>query len=156
MSDNMTKSVLETATNHALGLMFNSNLSKVVLIKKSRPAWQAGRLNGVGGHVESGESSIETMVREFQEETGVVTYHTDWTQFAVLRSGEMLFSVDVFYARSYRTLSVKAMTDEEVFVEDVNLLKSSSVVESLTWLVPLAIAKLRNEMACPKTVVAEY
>ena len=37
----------------------------VVLIEKNRPAWQAGRLNGVGGHIEIGETPDEAISREF-------------------------------------------------------------------------------------------
>src|SRR5262245_46641476 len=54
----------------------------VLLLRKTRPAWQAGKLNGPGGHIEDGESDIDAMRREFLEEVGYKI--TDWTSFAVL------------------------------------------------------------------------
>ena len=38
----------------------------VVLTHKNRPAWQAGKLNGVGGKIELLESPVAAMVREFE------------------------------------------------------------------------------------------
>ena len=54
-----------------VGFMFSVLKSSVVLIKKERPKWQEGKLNGVGGKVEKGESPFDAMKREFLEETGL-------------------------------------------------------------------------------------
>lgn len=62
---------------------------RVLLIRKSHPQWQRGKLNAVGGHIEQAESPIQAMVREFREETSLVTEEEDWTRFCVLR-GESL------------------------------------------------------------------
>jgi hypothetical protein len=35
--------------DYVVGFLFRNNLSEVALIKKDRPAWQAGHLNGIGG-----------------------------------------------------------------------------------------------------------
>src|SRR6185295_19082363 len=50
----------------------------VVLFLKAKPEWQKGRFNGVGGKVESGETAVEAMVREFKEEVGHQTTTDDW------------------------------------------------------------------------------
>ena len=55
--------------SYVLGFCFSRDHSKVVLIAKNRPKWQAGRLNGIGGHVEDGEIPIVAMAREFREES---------------------------------------------------------------------------------------
>jgi 8-oxo-dGTP diphosphatase len=73
---------LEIKMNYVLGFCFNNELTMVVLIRKTHPDWQAGKLNGVGGLVELGESPIEAMIREFKEETGVITNREDWYNFA--------------------------------------------------------------------------
>ncbi|HSI37253.1 MAG TPA: NUDIX domain-containing protein, partial [Tepidisphaeraceae bacterium] len=44
---------------------------RVLLIRKNRPAWQAGKLNGVGGKIEPGETPRQAARREFEEETGL-------------------------------------------------------------------------------------
>lgn len=77
------------------GFCFDEERERVVLIEKSQPAWQAGRLNGVGGKVEPGESVSAAMTREFEEEAGVrLPAHAvgegaasapgTWTPFCVL------------------------------------------------------------------------
>ena len=35
--------------HYACGFLFSQDRTRVVLIRKRRPAWQAGKLNGVGG-----------------------------------------------------------------------------------------------------------
>ena len=44
---------------------------RVALVEKLRPEWQLGRLNGVGGKIESFEGWMEAARREFREEAGV-------------------------------------------------------------------------------------
>jgi 8-oxo-dGTP diphosphatase len=41
---------------YACGFLFSLDRTRVLLIRKRRPAWQAGRLNGVGGKIEPGET----------------------------------------------------------------------------------------------------
>src|SRR5271157_1502939 len=53
------------------GLMFDPTYSRVVVIRKTKPEWQAGLLNCVGGKIEPGEDIEMAMIREFREETGV-------------------------------------------------------------------------------------
>ena len=62
---------------YVLGLAFTEDGS-VVMVRKNRPVWQAGKLNFVGGKVEPNEMYSDTMVREFLEETGVETQKSDW------------------------------------------------------------------------------
>lgn len=42
----------------------------VLMLVKNRPEWQDGRLNFFGGKVEAGESAMDAMVREADEELG--------------------------------------------------------------------------------------
>ena len=69
---------------YVLGFAFFED--KVVLIRKERPAWQAGFLNGVGGHIEdSDKTPADAMAREFSEETSVMTSVGRWMSFAIMR-----------------------------------------------------------------------
>lgn len=67
-----------------VGFLFNPTLDVVTLIRKDRPKWQAGKLNGIGGRMNEDEDGIDAMIREFREETGVETTEEDWIQFANL------------------------------------------------------------------------
>lgn len=67
--------------NYVVGFLFSTNKKEVVLIKKNRPDWQKGLLNGIGGHIED-ETPLEAMKREFLEETGLKIEY--WKQFAYI------------------------------------------------------------------------
>ena len=56
---------------YVCGFFFSPDRGRVLLIRKRRPAWQVGRLNGVGGKIEPGESPAQAMCREFREEAGL-------------------------------------------------------------------------------------
>lgn len=72
-------------TDYCLGFAFDANLENVILIEKLKPDFQKGKLNGIGGKIEAGESAVDAMVREFKEETGVETTTCDWYKFCILR-----------------------------------------------------------------------
>lgn len=44
---------------------------EVLLVLKNKPAWQAGKLNLIGGKLDPGETPIQAAVRELREETGL-------------------------------------------------------------------------------------
>lgn len=69
---------LETQ-HYVLGYAFLIETEEVLLIKKTKPAWMVGKLNGVGGKVESEEHPLDSMIREFKEETNIDA--TDWQCF---------------------------------------------------------------------------
>jgi 8-oxo-dGTP pyrophosphatase MutT (NUDIX family) len=85
---------------YVVGFAFDT-YGRVALIRKNRPEWQAGQLNGIGGHVETAcersdhinsrhdaacrghlEDPYVAMVREFEEETGRRV--EGWQKFVVM------------------------------------------------------------------------
>lgn len=42
----------------------------VLLVRKTKPDWQAGLWDGIGGKMEDGESPMQAMHREWEEEVG--------------------------------------------------------------------------------------
>ncbi len=121
-----------------VGFAFSKDRSKVVLVKKNRPAWQAGRMNGVGGKFEDGESPSECMVREFLEETGVQTSIEDWHYYTKIigRDG------DVFFFRMFddKVLSATTQNDEEVVILETKLdLLREHGLSNVPWLVGIAL-----------------
>lgn len=62
----------QSVVNHyVLGFAFDCDKESVLLVEKRKgPKLNHGKLNGIGGKVENGESAIEAMCREFKEEVG--------------------------------------------------------------------------------------
>lgn len=120
---------------YVLGFLFSDDGTHVVLIRKNKPQWQAGLLNGVGGKVEVGETPHDAMIREFGEETGVVT--RAWIPFCKM-SGDW-FSVDCFKAFDTEALvKAKTKTSEKVEVLPCGELGERDCVSNLHWLIGLA------------------
>lgn len=114
---------------------------RVALIRKKRPEWQAGLLNGIGGHVEPGESPLAAMRREFREETGC-DVPRGWDLVA-----SMTFpgAVIDFYRVRLGTVvldGLRTTTDEPVSLHPVNdaviYARAGIAIPNLSWLVPLA------------------
>lgn len=124
-------------TIYCLGFAFSEDGSHVALIRKARPAWQAGKLNGIGGHVERREHPQTAMAREFKEETGYDTWSIDWDAFAKMK----LPDAEVYCYRTFRVdlTSLETKTDEEVVVTTVEVVRSTLCIPNLSWLVPLAL-----------------
>lgn len=113
----------------------------VLLIKKTHPEWQAGKFNGVGGHVRADERWNEAMVREFSEETGLHTDLNDWNNFLRL-SDAATWRVNFYvaFATRERLYEAKQQTDEK---PEVHLLQTIATaheqfVPNLQWIVPMA------------------
>lgn len=122
---------------YVLGFAFD-DLGRLALIKKARPEWQAGRLNGVGGKVEDGELYHEAMSREFREETGVGVPSELWRARGVMY-GQSTFKIVVFTVTDQRVREVRTMTDEFVLLVPGHMLQHhrSEMIENLPSLIEL-------------------
>jgi 8-oxo-dGTP diphosphatase len=73
--------------DYCLGFAFTVDGS-VALIRKAKPEWQAGKLNGVGGKIEDFDPSpVHAMTREFMEETGVFLEPHLWREVGTVNFG---------------------------------------------------------------------
>lgn len=120
---------------YVVGFMFNPAEDAVLLIRKTHPDWQAGRLNGAGGEIEDGESPIKAMRREYIEEVGIDC--SEWQQFAVLGDARN-WQVHFFSARG-RIAKAKVLTDELPEIVPVAALPDD-VIPNLRWLIPMALS----------------
>lgn len=121
------------STPCVLGFAFDAS-HNVGLIRKMRPPWQKGSLNGIGGHIEEGESPHDAQVREFLEETGL--YVPTWEEVCVM--GNDSWNVKVYKAFDVPLEKLRTMTDEEVEIYPA-LDLPDDVLFNLRWLIPLAI-----------------
>jgi len=119
---------------YVVGFMFSERLQTVLLIRKTKPAWQAGMLNGVGGKIEPDELPIDAMIREFEEETGL--RYRSWLQFhrERFRNGTV---VHFFSAASFEIDKARSTTEEEIAIVPADRLPAS-VIYNLHYLVPMA------------------
>ena len=116
--------------NFVVGFAFNADplpFTRVLMIRKLKPAWQAGKLNGIGGKIDQytsdtidGELRLETpiqaMVREFHEETGVVSQQSDWQLYAVMHNGAYEHQVFCFESREERLFRTARTVEAEELV----------------------------------------
>lgn len=123
---------------YVVGFLFNISETRVVLIEKKRPAWQAGKLNGVGGKIESGESPFAAMRREFREETGV----TIQTWHCVLILSDYNWRVH-FFRTFGKPERAQTTTDEEIGAYCVNSLPDN-VIPNLRWIIPMCLDRGLN------------
>ncbi|MBA6224278.1 NUDIX domain-containing protein [Colwellia sp. MB02u-18] len=124
---------------YVTGFLFSQDASHLVLIQKKNPPWQCGLFNGVGGKIETNELSVDAMVREFIEETGVQTHKADWTCYAKIYRPHC-YDVDVYFAHSDLAFSAKTIEQEPVHIIKLTELPSN-IIPNLQWLIPLALDK---------------
>lgn len=129
--------------DYSLGFVFDGLLKNVVLISKTKPAWQKGLLNGVGGKLEPGEHERACMVREFKEETGVDVPRHRWVNLG--KMGIPGGAVYLYYAvDQFAYDNAKSTTEEEIVHVHVDKLSNFVHVDNLSWLIPAAIDHYKN------------
>lgn len=123
---------------YVLCFLYDKMSKYVALVHKNKPAWQAGKINGIGGKVEPGEPPVTACYREFLEETGVEIPADDWRQFLTL-SGKG-FAVYAYVAFSDRVFYCKTIESEKIEVFKVNEIDYSKCVDNLKWIIPLSMS----------------
>lgn len=121
-------------TSYVLGFLFNHAGTYVQLIRKINPDWQKGRLNGIGGKIEDGETPENAMEREFKEETGQEI--NTWERVCVMESKDWI--VHVFRAFKSNIFDFVSMTDEVVGIDIVSCL-DRRCLPGLRWLIPMCL-----------------
>jgi len=123
---------------YVAGFLFNESRDNIVLIEKLKPAYQKGKLNGVGGKVEPGESPSTAMVREFQEEGGVWIGPHEWELFCEYSWKE---DYKIYYYRCFNNDyydMARTVEEEEITKIRVNTLEHYDRMHNLDFLIPLA------------------
>lgn len=137
-------------TEYVCGFYFDSKFQQVVLIWKNKPAWQKGKLNGVGGKIEKEESPITAMRREFHEETGIL--HGEWVDLVVLTGDDWRVYFFCAIGKVNEFEYAESQEEEEVAKIEVGRLHEYDHIPNLEWLVPMAI----NKLAYPSEQMSFY
>jgi 8-oxo-dGTP diphosphatase len=116
------------------------DMDLVYLIKKNRPEWQKGKLNGIGGKVEVGETSEDAMRREFKEEAGIDI--DKWTHITTMEGDD--WHLDVFATELPLYTHLISMTDEKIDVYYVHRLFFENTIPNVRFLVPMCQEHLDN------------
>lgn len=127
---------------YVLGFLFTKDERVVWLIRKNKPEWQAGKLNGIGGKVELNELPLDAMRREFKEEAGLTI--DDWKWYATITADHTSYEVYCYY--SFSDEKPQTMTDEVVTRWPV-FTSASSIIPNLNWLIPMALSFNKGETA---------
>lgn len=123
-------------TAYVAGFLFDESSERVVLVRKGKPEWQRGRLNGVGGKIEPGETEAQAMRREFAEEAGVTV--EGWEPFAIVWGSWGW--VQFFRANGdVNSVYTAEAEGEQIEVHDVSAVPWDQCLPNLSWLIPLAL-----------------
>lgn len=125
-----------------LGFLFTPDFKKVLLIRKQKPVHHKGLLNGLGGKTEAGETEVECIVREVEEESGLHVPEKDWKEIGSLQWTE--WDVAVFTGVYSRKANKVKSDDDDVQWYDANDLPIN-VVTNLRWLIPLCLDILQTK-----------
>ncbi len=150
---------------YVVGFMFDESMSNVALIRKNKPAWQAGLLNGIGGKIEAGETAEQAMTREFYEEAGLETHpsgqwtNDGWKHFCSMsgvNNDGGAFEIEFFYMQGepHRLTSQESEKIQVVPVVDIATGKEKTI-GNLPWLVALAL-DFGKGIHPPSHVTASY
>ena len=118
---------------YVCGFLFSLDRERVLLIRKRRPAWQAGKLNGVGGKIEPGESPPQAVRREFCEEAALDV--TDWREVLTLSGPDWRGH---FFRAFGDVDAARAVTDEQLEIHRVRQLPPDTI-PNLRWMIPMLL-----------------
>ena len=120
---------------YTIGILLTASLRDVLLIEKTKPAWQKGKLNFPGGHIEENEAPDDCVAREFEEETGIIV--KDWLHIGQIDNPEN-YTVEVFTAIWNPKMGHPINKTEETVGWYGSFDLPDNAISNLNWLVPFA------------------
>lgn len=129
--------------NYVVGFAFNKEKTKLLLIKKTKPEWQAGLLNGIGGKIENYDfTPYHAMTREFFEESNIKTTKESWYQFAKLDSNYFELHCFVGFFDEDYLQTFEDMTEEKISLVNIQDLfehQFKGCISNLKWLISICL-----------------
>lgn len=131
--------------NYVAGLAFCN--TKIMLIRKNKPEWMKGKLNGIGGHIEAGETASEAMRREFTEETGLIS-PDNWKPFATL-TGSYTNEPNrpwliYWFVGIIPDIKPKGNPEEPVNWYQLETIHEEYLMPNLLWLIHMALERMSH------------
>lgn len=119
---------------YVVGFMFDERDESLLLIEKQNPEWQRGKLNGIGGKIEAGETPEDAMAREFHEEVGFHHDAVNWTLGIHLIGPDY----EVFFFKTVGCTRLAKWVEKErpVVTESWRDLPKN-VIFNLNWMIPM-------------------
>lgn len=136
---NLLQEKIINITQYVLGLAFSEDKQSIVLIRKNRPSFLAGLLNGVGGHIELGESAIQAMQREFKEETNIDTNIEQWQSSTTEYFNDYTLHWFTTQLSEKQLTQLTSLTDESVAIYNIATLNSSELAPDLLKYIKLSM-----------------
>lgn len=144
---------------YTLGFILDRTGRYVLLVHKKSPEWQRGKLNGVGGKVEQGESLIDCIGRETREEACLSIKPASWVPIGTIKhqresqkKGEVAVFATQFTGDRRRA---RKGDHERVGWCKIDTLPNN-VLSNVLWLVLIARDKLLNSDTSFVSVTAHY
>jgi 8-oxo-dGTP diphosphatase len=127
---------------YVVGLIYDELKEHLLLIRKVKPEWQCGLLNGVGGLIEDfDQSPLDAMVRECKEETNLSIPKEDWVEFLRLYGDTW----EVYYFWVIADIEeAEAMTVEPLKIIQTCNYSKVKCVPNLKWAIPLSLVQNIN------------
>jgi len=110
---------------YVIGIIYDTEKSQTLLIRKNRPEWQLGMLNGVGGHIEPSETPYEAMVRECKEECNLTLYN--WLSLGTI-TDNIEYKVHYFLSEVKDFTKAKPLTDEVIEILFLDVIDYTQIV----------------------------
>jgi len=132
---------------YTVGFVFDKELEQVLLVHKQKPAFQVGYLNGVGGKIEDGETAVECMARECQEEATLEIPVEEWAECATIKdtNGMNPGAVIYVFAAQYKGNTSDAVQND---YEEIGWFPyqplPDNVWHNLPFIIPMARETLRG------------
>jgi len=127
--------------NYCLGFSY-CNDGRILLILKNRPEFMKGLYNAIGGHIEDGETPLDALVREFKEETSIITFHSQWRKFSTVKFSNEREDITLNCFTLMRSIQESEIdykaTDEKLKLIPDYKLDEFVLVRNLQWLIPLS------------------
>jgi 8-oxo-dGTP diphosphatase len=121
--------------HYVVGFIVDQTEENVLLIRKTKPDWQCGLLNAVGGKIEFGESPRSAIIRECEEECGLEI--DNWTHTATLTGTN--FKIQVFIAYADINLA-QAKTEERLEIHPIDSVRTrTDKVKNLSALLQISL-----------------